>query len=97
MYDLIDRQSVVDIAMSYCPDDDGCCSKAFNDIRELLDDIENLPAVNHCIPCSDNYCEFCDGVSFSDEPFTVITHKDKQVDCVFKFCPNCGRKLSEGE
>lgn len=44
-----------------------------------------------------NYCEFCDGVSFSEEPFTVITHKDKKVDCVFRFCPNCGRKLSEGE
>lgn len=53
MYDLIDRQSAVDIAMSYCPDDDGCCSKAFDDIRELLDEIENLPAVNLWIPCSD--------------------------------------------
>jgi len=44
-----------------------------------------------------NYCKFCDGVSFSEEPFTVITHKDKKVECIFRFCPNCGRKLSEGE
>jgi hypothetical protein len=46
---------------------------------------------------TNNYCEFCKDVSFSEEPFTVITHKNKQVDCIFRFCPNCGRKLSEGE
>lgn len=53
MADLIDRQSVVDIVMCYCPDDDGSCSKADVDIRELLDEIENLPAVNRWIPCSE--------------------------------------------
>jgi hypothetical protein len=51
MSDLIDKQSVVDIAMCYCPDDDGSCSKADADIRELLDEIENLQAVNRWIPC----------------------------------------------
>ena len=51
--DLIDKQSVVEIAMCYCPDDDGICSKADADIRELLDDIENLPVVNILIPCSE--------------------------------------------
>lgn len=44
-----------------------------------------------------NYCKFCDGVSFSEEPFTVITPKDKKVECIFRFCPNCGRKLSGGK
>lgn len=53
MSDLIDKQSVVDIAMCYCPDDDGSCSKADADIRELLDEIENLQAVNRWIPCSE--------------------------------------------
>lgn len=28
MQELIDRQVALEIAMSYCPDDDGCCSKA---------------------------------------------------------------------
>ena len=51
--DLIDKQSVVEIAMCYCPDDDGICSKADADIRELLDDIENLPVVNILIPRSE--------------------------------------------
>ncbi len=45
MADLIDKQSVLEIAMSYCPDDDGCCSKAGNDIREMLDEIEALPTI----------------------------------------------------
>lgn len=53
MSDLIDRQSVLDIVMCYCPDDDGSCSKADVDIRELLDEIENLPAASHFIPCSE--------------------------------------------
>lgn len=53
MVDLIDRNAVVDIVMCYCTDDDGSCSKADVDIRELLDDIENLPTVNRWIPCSE--------------------------------------------
>lgn len=57
MSDLIDKQSVVDIAMCYCPDDDGSCSKADADIRELLDEIENLQAVNRWIPCSERLPE----------------------------------------
>lgn len=61
-----------------------------------FDEIIYIP-IDSIIIGTSNYCEFCDGVSFSEEPFTVITPKDKKVDCVFRFCPNCGRKLSEGE
>ena len=43
MNDLISRQAAIDAAMCYCPDDDGTCSKADRDIRELLDELENLP------------------------------------------------------
>lgn len=45
MSDLIDKQSVLEIAMRYCPDDDGSCSKAGNDLREMLDEIEALPTI----------------------------------------------------
>lgn len=45
MNDLIRRKDAIDIAMQYCPDDDGTCSKGDVDIRELLDDLENLPSV----------------------------------------------------
>ena len=45
MDDLIRRQDAVELAMQYCPDDDGSCSKGDRNIRELLDDLENLPSV----------------------------------------------------
>ena len=41
--DTISRQSAIDVAMQYCPDDDGSCSKAGADIREMLDELEALP------------------------------------------------------
>ena len=42
--DTISRQAAIELAMQYCPDDDGSCSKVDRDIRELLDDLENLPS-----------------------------------------------------
>ena len=42
--DLIDRQAALDVILPYCPDDDGTCSKSGDDLRNLLDDIENLPS-----------------------------------------------------
>ena len=42
---LIDADAVIDLVMQYCPDDDGLCSKAGADLRELLDEIENLPTI----------------------------------------------------
>lgn len=42
----IDADAVIDIAMQYCPDDDGSCSKAGVDIREMIDEIECLPTVD---------------------------------------------------
>lgn len=43
MDDLIRRQDAIELAMQYCPDDDGSCSKAGADIREMLDKLEDLP------------------------------------------------------
>ena len=43
--DLIDIRTVLEIVMQYVPDDDGSCSKANADLRELLDAIENVPVV----------------------------------------------------
>ena len=47
---LIDADAVIDLVMQYCPDDDGVCSKAGADLRELLDEIEDLPTI---IPASE--------------------------------------------
>ena len=42
----VSLQAVLDIASQYCPDDDGSCSKADVDLREMLDEIEALPATD---------------------------------------------------
>lgn len=42
---LGDLDAAVELAMQYCHDDDGTCSKAGADLRELLDEIESLPTV----------------------------------------------------
>ena len=44
MDDLISRQAAIELAMQYCPDDDGTCSKADEVMRNLLDELEDLPS-----------------------------------------------------
>lgn len=56
MNEYVSRGDVLDIAFQYCPDDDGSCSKADVDLREMLDEIEALPATDvqpvvHCKDC----------------------------------------------
>lgn len=46
MDEYISREDVLDIASQYCADDDGSCSKADVDLREMLDEIETLPAAD---------------------------------------------------
>lgn len=43
MAEFVNLKAVIDIAMQYCPDDDGSCSKADVDLREMLDELEALP------------------------------------------------------
>ena len=51
--DLISRQAAVELAMKYCPDDDGSV-QCDGDIRELLDELENLPSAQpEIIRCKD--------------------------------------------
>lgn len=58
MDEYIRKEDVLDIASQYCTDDDGSCSKADVDSREMLDEIEALPAadlqpVDRWINCKD--------------------------------------------
>lgn len=46
MEEYVSLQAVLDIASQYCPDDDGSCSKADVDPREMLDEIEALPTAD---------------------------------------------------
>ena len=56
----IDADVVIEKVMNYCKDDDGSCVEANADIRELLDEIENLPTIQpepQWIPCSERMPE----------------------------------------
>ena len=59
MDDLISRQAAVELAMKYCPDDDGAV-QCDGDIRELLDELENLPLVqSHLQPTCNQLATDC--------------------------------------
>lgn len=98
MDEYISRGDVLDIAMQYCPDDDGSCSKADADPREMLDEIEALPTadvqpVKHShwfYPFSEldiNRCWEC-GMHVQD--------KINNVRETFKYCPHCGARMDGG-
>lgn len=38
-------------------------------------------------------CEFCNGCSHTNEPFSVTTQMGRTVETPFNFCPNCGRDM----
>ena len=44
--EYVSREDILDIASQYCIDDDGSCSKADVDLREMLDEIEALPSAD---------------------------------------------------
>lgn len=94
MPEMIDKQSVLEIAMSYCPDDDGCCSKAGRDIREMLDEIEALSTieaepVRHGRWINDTFCSEC-------ERFPVdvsVSISNRELTKYFSRCPHCGARM----
>ena len=75
MTEYIELKAAVDLAMQYCPDDDGACSKADRDIRELLDELEALPAADvvpvvRCKECKfRENDDFCTGRGF---PYQLV-------------------------
>ena len=42
-----------------------------------------------------NSCEYCRGVAYTKNPFTVVTQLGRVVHVVFNYCPVCGRRLIE--
>lgn len=100
--DSISRQAAIDLAMQYCPDDDGSCSKADRDIRELLDDLENMPSAQperktgewivwNGMDVPENHgrhkCSECG-------EFALLRYeKPLQKEVLSDFCPNCGADM----
>ena len=85
MNDLISRQAVLDIAFKYCPDDDGVCSEAGNDLRNMLDEIENLPPAE---PKTGKWTEE-DGLVICSE----CGEEHGWIDYRANFCENCGADM----
>lgn len=97
MPEMIDKQSVLEIAMSYCPDDDGCCSKAGRDIREMLDEIEALSTIE-AEPVRRGRWIFV-GEETMHDGWTYRKYKCSECDFLtveaINFCQNCGTNMRE--
>jgi len=96
--DIIYKQAAVELTMKYCSNDDGAiqCNR---DIRELLDELENLPSAQperkkgHWIGGDGSYiCSECNGspMDFID---TMGASFDIYVETPMNYCPNCGADM----
>ena len=86
MPELIDRQAALEVAMRYCPDDDGGCSKAGHDIREMLDEIEALPTIEAKLVRRGRW-KTRDGVSYCSNCGSP------KPDVYWYYCGFCGADL----
>lgn len=77
MAEYISREDILDIASQYCVDDDGSCSKVDVDLREMLDEIEALPAadvqpVDRWIDAQKNLPPIVDRRSMTSESVLIL-------------------------
>ena len=96
--DLISRQAAIDVILPYCPDDDGTCSKSGDDLRNLLDDIENLPSAQterkegKWIDNKGLYqCSVCKHIW--SELWWVESCPIDRMNKIMHYCPNCGAEM----
>lgn len=90
MQELVDKQAVLEIISSYCPDDDGSCSKAGHDLREMLDEIEALPAIEQEV----QYGQWIDSTSRGRYSiYCSCCGSHKETICPSDYCPSCGAKM----
>lgn len=96
---------VLNICFAYCPDDDGSCSKAGTDLREMLDEIEALdtidipkrkPSVLKSCPCCGGKAE---KRTADQDPFWIPTTSDPDSGGDppdFVICTSCGISTKYG-
>lgn len=99
MDEYISREDVLDIASQYCPDDDGSCSKAGVDLREMLDEIEALPSTDvQSVKQGRWMCEFYNDVFDVYQADCSVckresTNKYDKVSESYEYCPHCGARM----
>ena len=101
MKEYVSLQAVLDTVMQYCPDDDGSCSKADVDLREMLDEIEALPAADvQPIRHGQWECEFYNDLFDVYQADCSVckresTNKYDKVSEDYEYCPHCGADMRE--
>ena len=111
MDEYVSKEAVIDLVMQYCPDDDGSCSKADVDLREMLDELEALHAANvkPAVYCKNIgvYAEtdqfICSNCGIELRGWYEVTVETNMIgdgelvgcDYAFKFCPDCGAAINE--
>ena len=83
MKKYVSLQAVLDIVGQYCPDDDGSCSKADRDIRDLLNEIEEIPT-------ADVQPTARKPIKISEDEFLVQGYLFNEK---YYCCPNCDKVL----
>ena len=95
MADYISRDDILDIASQYCPDDDGSCSKADVDLREMLDEIEALPA-SDVQPVKHGQWKYIGITKVSAIKICECNQCHKKTYGSLDYCGNCGARM-DGE
>ena len=100
MAEYIERGAAIEVAMCYCPDDDGSCSKTGTDLRELLDELEALQAADVAPVRRGRWiaCNF-----MIENEILDVNEFYKCSECGYRkvrrshFCPNCGARMEVDE
>lgn len=95
MAEYIERQAAIDAAMQYCPDDDGTCSKADKDIRELLDELEDIPVADVKPVVHSRWIKYT-GMGKVQWMCEKCSAEEKNPK-VANYCYHCGAKMDGGE
>ena len=101
MTGYIRREAAVEIAMRYCPDDDGSCSEAGTDLREMLDELEAIPAADvrevrmgrwvDTNPTVPDWSNKKDDMAYYCS--SCLHRAGKYKHKTYKFCPWCGVEM----
>jgi len=90
----VELDAVLAVATDWCPDDDGSVAKT-GDIREMLDELETIPAADvrpvvhgHWVYEEPNGANSFKGAYWCDQCHQPESYRKN-------FCPNCGTDMRE--